>query len=487
MKDLFSKDLTESGGQDDTPIPLIDKVRLHIGLVLTLRNLLRFLTVWGFVLGVVVLVLRVIMLVSTQILLWTTVSVALGVIWAVFVSWRATPKRPAIQAFLDRCNKCGGLLMTAAEVPLGAWREKLPSLNYPALKWQGGKTLGLFALSAGFVIASFLVPQKYMVITSARPLDIVPEVEKLAEQVEAMQEAKIISEEQAQNIEEQLKQLTRQTNANDPAKTLEALDHLEETLSKEAAQDAIVALSEMQELANAEMMADGLSKDGNALSIELSAQAMAQLASMLESLSKDNEALENGLSQDVLNACKAGNLSFEQLKEIQKALKEGKFEITKDMAGLCKAGLIDPNNLKICLSPNAGDSQGLVAFLKANAGSMGMKDAFNAYCSNPGSGGVSRGRGDAPMTWGDESSKEGAKFKEQVLPPASMQALRESMKMGVSTAAPTVEQSGETSTGGALESAAAGSGEAVTEKILPRHRGVVKRYFEREEPNKTKN
>lgn len=480
MKDQFSKHLTESAGQAETPTPLIDKVRLHIGLVLTLRNLLRFLAVWGFVLGVVVLVLRVIVAVTVPTLLWTTASIALGVIWAVFVSWRATPRRPAVQAFLDQCNKCGGLLMAAAEVPLGSWRQRLPALNYPEVKWRGGKTLSVFALSAGFVIISFLVPQRYMVITSARPLDIVPEVEKLAEQVDAMQEAKIISEEQAQNIEEQLKQLTLETSGYDPARTLEALDHLEETLSREAAQDAISSLSEMQELANAEMLADGLSKDGNALSIELSAQAMAELASRLQAFSLDNESLKNALSPDVLNACKAGQLSPEQLKEIQKALEAGKYEITKGVAELCKAGLIDPNNLKICGDLNSCNSQGLVAFLKDNADSMGVRDAFDAYCSQPGSGGVSRGRGDAPMTWGDESSKEGAKFKEQVLPPASLQALRESMKMGVSTAAPTVEQAGVAPAAGALESAAPGEGAAITEKILPRHRGVVKRYFERE-------
>lgn len=36
----------------------------------------------------------------------------------------------------------------------------------------------------------------------------------------------------------------------------------------------------------------------------------------------------------------------------------------------------------------------------------------------PGSGGVSRGRGDAPLTFGNEADKQGSKFETKVLPPA---------------------------------------------------------------------
>ncbi len=40
--------------------------------------------------------------------------------------------------------------------------------------------------------------------------------------------------------------------------------------------------------------------------------------------------------------------------------------------------------------------------------------------SNPGRGGATRGRGDAAITFGDESDASGLKFKEVVLPPGTL-------------------------------------------------------------------
>ena len=84
------------------------------------------------------------------------------------------------------------------------------------------------------------------------------------------------------------------------------------------------------------------------------------------------------------------------------------------------------------------------------------------------------------MTWTDGSTEQDAAFKEQVLPPASLEALKESLMVGVSADAPLVEESSETSGAGVLESVTAGSGEAFTHTILPRHKGAVRRYFDRD-------
>jgi hypothetical protein len=96
----------------------------------------------------------------------------------------------------------------------------------------------------------------------------------------------------------------------------------------------------------------------------------------------------------------------------------------------------------------------------------------------PGRGGITRGRGDAPMTWSGGTAEENAKFKPQVVPPASVADLRRSTLAGVSRGRPGTGKP-ESSTGGALTGAEAGGGSAHTRVILPRHRGTVKRYFER--------
>ncbi|MBN2021130.1 MAG: hypothetical protein JW749_13005 [Sedimentisphaerales bacterium] len=481
MEERLSKYTADGRHKADTPVPLITRVRLHIFLILAVRNLLRFLTAWAFVIGVVIITLRVVLTVTVPVMLWITASMAPGLIWVAVVSWRATPKHSAVRALLDKLNSCGGLLMTAAEVPLGPWRQKMPSVAGPAIKWHGSRTISVFALSVGFVLVSFLLPQRFVNITLARPLEIGPDIARLAEQVEAMQEANIISDEQARRLKEQLEQLSRETSGYDPAKTLEAIDHLEDVLTKEAVKAASDELNRMQNLAKAESLAQGLDEGGDELPEELLSQAMAELGSVMQSLAAGDEALKNALSPDTLKACKTGRFSPEQLREILSALKEFKGDISQATDKLCKAGLIDPNALQVCNQLADANAAGLIAFLKENADKMGMSEAISAYCSSPGSGGVSRGRGDAPMTWADESSKEGAVFKERVLPPAAMQALRDSIKMGFSPVAPSVEQGIEKPVaGGVLDEAPAGSGEAFKQKIMPRHRSVVQRYFERE-------
>jgi hypothetical protein len=71
------------------------------------------------------------------------------------------------------------------------------------------------------------------------------------------------------------------------------------------------------------------------------------------------------------------------------------------------------------------------------------------------------------------------KFKEEALPPAELEALKGSRLAGLSREAPTVEKGGTPSKSGALQGAAAGTGSAHTQVVLPRHRGAVERYFER--------
>jgi hypothetical protein len=85
------------------------------------------------------------------------------------------------------------------------------------------------------------------------------------------------------------------------------------------------------------------------------------------------------------------------------------------------------------------------------------------------------------MTWTEGTDAQGAKFKEQILPPASLAALKDSKLVGISTGSPETGKAGGDAGRGALKGAAAGPGAAHTHTILPRHRGAVGRYFERKD------
>lgn len=104
--------------------------------------------------------------------------------------------------------------------------------------------------------------------------------------------------------------------------------------------------------------------------------------------------------------------------------------------------------------------------------------AANAGNGAPGSGGITRGRGDADLTWQNPRNTDNASIQSHTLPPATLAAMKDSQQIGLSAGAPQQEET-ESSTGGALDTTAAGGGEANTAVILPAHRAVVERYFQR--------
>jgi len=92
----------------------------------------------------------------------------------------------------------------------------------------------------------------------------------------------------------------------------------------------------------------------------------------------------------------------------------------------------------------------------------------------PGSGGVTRGRADAEMIWGDESP-ELARELARALPKAEARDLDESAVLGVGRAAPTVEAAGES--GGRVDGDASLGKAAWRRRLSPRHRSAVRSFF----------
>lgn len=84
------------------------------------------------------------------------------------------------------------------------------------------------------------------------------------------------------------------------------------------------------------------------------------------------------------------------------------------------------------------------------------------------------------MSWRQFGSEEGFKFREEVLPPGAIDALKSTPIQEVRSTGGVHQRTAETASSGALHQAAAGSGSANTQVILPRHRASVERYFERQ-------
>ena len=457
--------------------------------LLTLKTWLKMATLWCFCWGAVSLAFRAAFETPRKLLLLGIAGIIAAAIAAYLMARKQLPTQASVRSLLDRKNDCGGLLMAAGEQTLGHWESRLNSVNLPRLKWRSSRAWSLLALSVGFATICLFLPIKYVSVTAGRSLDVGKEAETLATQIGTLKEEQIIAEAKAEELKEKLDQLIAEAAGEDPAKTWEALDHLTNSVEKAAKDAATNAAAKQEQLEKAEALAEGLMAGSDQMDAKLMTEAMQTLSAMMQGAMKENEALASQLSPETLEALKNGSLKPEQLKELEGALNQSKQKLNQQLSKLNQSGMnrgnINPNSLKGGASARKRDNSGLSKFLKDNAQKMSVAEALAKWqegdgdgSGKDGKGGVSRGRGDAAMTWTDGSDENNAKFKEKALPPGSVAGLQDSQLVGLSASAPEV-QKGNLAAHGVLNSSAAGGGSAYTQTVLPKHKNAVKKYFER--------
>ena len=449
----------------------IRKFRTKMAALLILKKTLAVVTVGCLIWGTVVIVIRAAIGMSHLPLLIGGIGLILALGCAVVLALRQIPTRTALRATLDKHSGAGGLIMAAETVELGNWRKQMPLMRSPRLRWRGGVTWGRFAGALLFVCISFLIPQRFVEISKANPLDIREEVNQLAEGIDVLKEEEIIDLAEAEMLEEKLDQLQAEASGEDPVKTWEALDHLADTLSQESADAAQEALSETEHLTQAETLSEGLINEGSEMDAALLAESMSALSGLVREAMQENALLATQLPDLEGDA---SSLTLEQLKEISAALRFTKSEIYDRLVKLHEVNLIDLETLKACEKLGKCDSEGLAAFLAENADSMSIVECVGGWCR-----GVGRGPGHAPITWNDSATEEGAKFKAEALPLSDIASLEDNELVGLSAAAPSVKTSSVPPESGGLKDATAGGGSSFNQTVLPRHKGAVKRYFER--------
>ena len=449
----------------------IRKFRIKLAALLVLKKTLAFATVWGLIWGTVVIVLRAVIGMPPVVLLIGVIGLIVAIGCAVVLALRQIPTRTALRASLDKHGGAGGLMMAAESVALGNWWKQMPSIRLPRLHWRGGVYWTRFVGAILFVCISLLIPQRFVEISKAQPLDIREEVKQLADGIDVLKEEEIIELAEAEMLEENLNQLQAEASGEDPVKTWESLDHLADTLSQEAADAAQDALSETEHLTEAETLSEGLINEGSEMDAELLAESMAALSGLVQEAAQENASLAAQLPdlKDDPNS-----LTLDQLKEISAALHFTKSDIYDRLAELYEVNLIDLETLKACEKLGQYDSDGLAAFLAENADIKSIVECIGGWCR-----GIGRGPGHAPMTWSDGTTEEGAKFKAEALPLSDIASLEDSEIVGLSIGAPLVETSSLPSQSGGLSGATAGGGSSFNQTVLPRHKGAVKRYFER--------
>ena len=457
----------------------IGSFRRRLALLLLLRQAVGAATAVMFVHGAALLATRVAPGLPAPSLPFSLALLGLVVAALTPRALRQVPPAASVRALFDARGGHGGLLMAAAETPLGGWGAGLSSAARLRILWDKRKAFSLLGLGIAFVLLAAFLPAR--LVSPARSLEVKRDVEKLASDIEALKEEKLLDEKRAEALDEKLKELSADASGNDPAKTWEALDHLAENVRAAAQEGAEAALGKAQRLGQAEALAQGIAGDLAAFSPGVLADAMADLGKRVSEAAKENKGLTESLSKELLEAMRSGSLTKEQLKELAGALKGTKEQKLASAKKLFAAGLIDLKTLREAEKLAGGEArESLASFLKENPSETG--DGIKKWCrapgNGPGKGGVDRGRGDAELTYGKASPEDG-KFKEKVLPPAAVDALRETQLLGVSPAEPGAAGKAESTQTGALASAQAAGGSAAKEPILPRHKEAVSRYFDR--------
>ena len=358
-------------------------------------------------------------------------------------------------AILDQRLNVGGLLMTLAESPDDQWQSYLPQFNsiwknsLPQL-WPM-RFIRHILLPALFVCGVFLVPVR---VTQAKPH--APNnttgkeaTSQLQEFLAELDNASVLDQEEQQQLKDEIAKLIKETeNAPLTHEKWETVDALRDRMRMRVETAAATVGKASDALAQ---LARALKGDGSQV-----------LPETLERLEKD---VVDGLKK-LAKANGFKHLSPELRDQLERLMKDENFEI--------------PDELK-----DEELMQELQEFLDQEADRLeklrneqGEGELRAGQLRRRGQGGPGGDGGDSNTEWGDESTKDGTKFKETILPPGALDDPKNEV-VGISLTRPNDAPSEFAPRGAARKSTVASGDEVSTRNIRPRHRSVIRRYFDK--------
>jgi hypothetical protein len=433
---------------------------------------------WGaaylFVFGAAVLVVKLFFPEAWPHVVW----LAAGLIPALAAGWPAGANRQSrwqSVARLDASLATGGLLMTLSEQPDADWFAHLPQLDQ---EWRAAvphirprRFASVLALPLVFAVGACFVPLRQAATASLLRNTVgqqaARELEDLLEEIE---KDKVLDEEEQRQLQEEIQKLTEETRETPLThEKWETVDALRERM-KVRLETAAMSAAEARDAAAT--LADSHRPDAPELSLERAEQLEKQLT----------EALENMLRKDGL-AGAPGRLQ----DELRRLSRDGKLKLPQDPGARQKLleelrEYLDQENDKLtelrqkcsgCKSGRCLEGEGCEG---GQCSASGKKSG-----SRPGRGGVTRGRGDADLTWGDETDRQGAKFKETVLPKGFLDQPKDEV-VGIRKSAPDGKPADEAPRAPARAIDAASGETTWNRKLSPRHRSAVRGYFGNREP-----
>ena len=416
---------------------------------------------------------------------------------------RLTPPKRKLTVWLDAHSKCGGFLAASLETDCSAWAPQIQTPQAPHLSMEfPSARLTALLTAALFFAGAFLVKTEHIGHSGPGTLDVHEEQEELENKLEILEQEPLVPQEEIEAAKEALEELVENSSGTSPAKAFEAIEALRD-LTDSLAANASRALEHSAE--NFEKLSQTASALANLPSdVPGRTKALEQFKQLAEQLAADDAALAEFLKQSGDNL--AASMTPEQLQSLADALGEGAQGMRDRLEKLAQMR----NDQMQQQSGQGGQGQGqgngqgqgqgetglataddyensaeaLQQWLEENApGASELSDAAGqgqgqgqgsgqGQGNSPGSGGISRGRGDALLNFTGETQDVGDERRDLMLdnntPGQSVSILEFATTPGDETA--------ERGKAGQLSGAGQAAEHAET-RILPTHRESVRRYF----------
>ena len=400
--------------------------------------------------GCAALVCRLFVPSADPYLYWLLAAPALAILPAAVISVRRAYRPEQVLAIVDALTGGDGAVLTLAERNDQAWSHA-PQIGRAAHvslpRFTPWRRLAIVVPALAFLAIALLLPQRTPAAGASPMAEDV--VAGLSATLAELQTHDLVTPEEEKQLEQEIEKVRNAARERMDASAWEAADAVREKMAANAAAKRDAASWAQEALAR-------YSAAGGADGNTDSASAKAELSRALEALARSG-ALAGAPS------------------DIQKMLASGK--LPADAASLEK--------LAASLAQYLGDVQGRLGELRGFGGRGSRFDPSEfaaagegegaAAGNRPGRGGVTRGRADAELTYGQESLPA-ERFKAQALPPGYVRSPDDWAPVVNMPGAPIV--SPEASGSAAARAYAEDAGQAAFRRTLaPRHQSAVKKYF----------
>ena len=341
--------------------------------------------------GCAALVCRLFVPAAAPYLIWLLAAPALAILPAAVISIRRAYRPEQILAIIDALTGGDGAVLTLSERHDPAWSQA-PQIDRAARvslpRFTPWRRLAVVVPALAFLLIGLLLPQRTPAAGASPMADDV--VAGLAATLAELKTHDLVTPAEEKQLEQEIERVKNAAREKMDASAWEAADAVREKMASNAAAKRDAASWAQEALAR-------YSAAGGADGNTDSASANAELSRALEALARSG-ALAGAPA------------------DIQKMLASGK--LPGDAASLAK--------LAASLAQYLGDVQGSVAELRG-FGSRGSRFDPSEFAAAgegevagpgnlPGRGGVTRGRADAALTYGQETLPAD-RFKAQALPP----------------------------------------------------------------------